>query len=80
MSKGFTYIVPTNLERELTGFICAGEKEIRGQQWRVEFHSGRAPALTRNGIAVAWEAATNEARKFVHAVADFYRSSASLSA
>jgi len=48
-----TLIVPSVAETQLTGFIGAHEKLIRGHLWRVEWWSGQSAKFFRDGKPIA---------------------------
>lgn len=60
--------VPPIHETNLTGFVGAGTRNIRGTDWRAECHIGQPVKLLRNGVPCEWASATNEARKFANNV------------
>jgi hypothetical protein len=48
-------IVPTILETQVTGFIGAAERVIRGKVWRVEWWSGQPAKFIHDGKERAWD-------------------------
>ncbi|MES2295383.1 MAG: hypothetical protein V4527_18955 [Pseudomonadota bacterium] len=57
----FTAIIPPIIQTQLTGFIGAGERTIRGVVWRVEWYFDRPAVFKRNGIEIGRADAGNHA-------------------
>lgn len=71
----FKAIVPTVLETQLTGYVGAGEKVIRGKLWRVEYHApAGTPAIVTvdGGEPIAFADAPDHAKKLAGEVHDFF--------
>jgi len=53
--SGFNMIVPPIYETQITGFIGAAEKTIRGKVWRVEWWSGKPAKFLHDGKERSWD-------------------------
>ncbi len=59
--------VPPLATTALTGYIGAGEREIRSATWRVELYAVHPKIrILRNGNPVEWSACSVEARRFIN--------------
>jgi hypothetical protein len=67
--------VPSVTETSITGLVLAGDRPIRGAQWRCEAHKGAngsvSYSLWRNGVFMPWEKAHAGARKLAHELAAY---------
>jgi hypothetical protein len=62
---------PSLVETSLTGWFGSGKMMIRNVEWEANIQAGEVPSLKRKGVAISWEAATNEARRFANEVSRF---------
>lgn len=53
--SSFTMIVPPAFETQVTGFIGAAERIVRGKVWRVEWWSGQPAKFIHDGKPRAWD-------------------------
>jgi hypothetical protein len=67
--------IPPVAETSITGLVLAGDRSIRGAQWRCEAHKcadgSVSYSLWRNGVFTPWDKTTAGARKLAHDLAAY---------
>ena len=79
-ARGFTFVTPSNAERQLTGWVGTAQFSRLGHEYAIKWIVGRPVECCRDGKPIAWHEMNSKAQATGHKAAEFLRSALAVGA